>query len=569
MLKDYDLKQLVSPLLQWFLNHARVLPWREEPTPYRVWVSEIMLQQTRVEAVKPYFERFTTALPDAKALAVCPEDELLKLWEGLGYYNRVRNMQKAAVEVVEYYGGQLPADYEKLLKLKGIGHYTAGAVASIAYGIPVPAVDGNVLRVLTRVSADDTDIMKQSFRNEMEKLLEKLMHGADGRNEKNVFPWMEDADDLRAKVYHQNLAGAFNQALMELGATICVPNGAPLCTECPWKDFCEAKKQELIGQIPVKSKAKPRKIEKKTVLILRDDEKVAIRKRPAKGLLAGLYELPNVEGNMGQEEVLSMVKEMGYAPIRIQPLGEAKHIFSHIEWHMTGYAVRVEEPEMHPQVQCEKNRADGLLFVEAEDAKEKYAIPSAFAAYAKYMNILLGNEKKFTRFGIVNKKAMNAEAKKALDAIGFEGVDPSTPIDSLNMQDRKLVEIAKTVYQQPEMLVVDETTTALSQKGRDIIYGIMKKMKEENKAVVFISHDLEELMVTCDTLTVLRDGELITTLSKKEMNEDDIKKYMVGREMQGDYYRSDYGTPVSDEVVLKMEDVYRYRNADEFLHGVT
>jgi A/G-specific adenine glycosylase len=214
------------------------------------------------------------------------------------------------------------------------------------------------------------------------------------RNEKNVFPWMEDADDLRAKVYHQNLAGAFNQALMELGATICVPNGAPLCTECPWKDFCEAKKQELIGQIPVKSKAKPRKIEKKTVLILRDDEKVAIRKRPAKGLLAGLYELPNVEGNMGQEEVLSMVKEMGYAPIRIQPLGEAKHIFSHIEWHMTGYAVRVEEPEMHPQVQCEKNRADGLLFVEAEDAKEKYAIPSAFAAYAKYMNILLGNEKK-------------------------------------------------------------------------------------------------------------------------------------------------------------------------------
>ena len=147
---------------------------------------------------------------------------------------------------------------------------------------------------------------------------------------------------------------------------------------------------------------------------------------------------------------------------------------------------------------------------------------------------------------------MNAEAKKALDAIGFEGVDPSTPIDSLNMQDRKLVEIAKTVYQQPEMLVVDETTTALSQKGRDIIYGIMKKMKEENKAVVFISHDLEELMVTCDTLTVLRDGELITTLSKKEMNEDDIKKYMVGREMQGDYYRSDYGTPVSDEVVLKM-----------------
>ena len=392
MLKDYDLEQLVSPLLQWFLNHARVLPWREEPTPYRVWVSEIMLQQTRVEAVKPYFERFTTALPDADALSACPEDELLKLWEGLGYYNRVRNMQKAAVEVVENYGGQLPADYEKLLKLKGIGHYTAGAIASIAYGIPVPAVDGNVLRVLTRVSADDTDIMKQSFRNQMETLLEKLMHGSSDRNEKNVFSWMEDADDLRMQVYHQNLAGAFNQALMELGATVCVPNGAPLCEECPWKDLCEAKKQGLIGQIPVKSKAKPRKIEEKTVLILRDDDKVAIRKRQQKGLLAGLYELPNVEGSMGQEEVVSLVKQMGYAPIRIQPLGEAKHIFSHIEWHMTGYVIRVEEPEMRQQVQSGSQK-DDLLFVNAEDAKEKYAIPSAFAAYAKYMNIFLGNEK--------------------------------------------------------------------------------------------------------------------------------------------------------------------------------
>ena len=170
-------------------------------------------------------------------------------------------------------------------------------------------------------------------------------------------------------------------------------------------------------------------------------------------------------------------------------------------------------------------------------------------------NIFLGNEGKFTRGGIVSRKKMNAEAKKALDAIGFENVDPGMPIDALNMQDRKLVEIAKVVYENPEMLVVDETTTALSQKGREIIYGIMKKMRDENKAVVFISHDLEELMETCDTLTVLRDGNLIATLTKEEMNENDIKRYMVGREMTGDYYRSDYGTPVSDEVVLKMEDV--------------
>ena len=176
MITDYNLQILIEPLLNWFARHARVLPWREEPTPYRVWVSEIMLQQTRVEAVKPYFERFTKRLPDVKALAECPEDELLKLWEGLGYYNRVRNMQKAAIQVMEAYGGKLPADYEELLKLKGIGSYTAGAIASIAYQIPVPAVDGNVFRVLTRVAADDTDIMKPSFRTLLEKELREVMH---------------------------------------------------------------------------------------------------------------------------------------------------------------------------------------------------------------------------------------------------------------------------------------------------------------------------------------------------------------------------------------------------------
>lgn len=170
-------------------------------------------------------------------------------------------------------------------------------------------------------------------------------------------------------------------------------------------------------------------------------------------------------------------------------------------------------------------------------------------------NIFLGNEAKFSKGGLVSKKKMNAEAKKALDAIGFEGVDPSLPIDALNMQDRKLVEIAKVIYNNPEMLVVDETTTALSQKGREIIYGIMRRMKEENKSVVFISHDLEELMATCDTLTVLRDGNLITTMTREQMNEDDIKKHMVGREMTGDYYRSDYGAPVSDEVVLKAQKI--------------
>ena len=209
MITDFNLQILIEPLLNWFAGHARVLPWREEPTPYRVWVSEIMLQQTRVEAVKPYLERFMKRLPDVEALAECPEDELLKLWEGLGYYNRVRNMQKAAVQVMEAYGGKLPADYEELLKLKGIGSYTAGAIASIAYQIPVPAVDGNVFRILTRVAADDTDIMKPSFRTLLEKELREVMQGME-------------------------MPGAFNQALMELGATVCVPNGAPL-TVSAWQ----------------------------------------------------------------------------------------------------------------------------------------------------------------------------------------------------------------------------------------------------------------------------------------------------------------------------------------------
>ena len=366
MITDFNLQILIEPLLNWFAGHARVLPWREEPTPYRVWVSEIMLQQTRVEAVKPYFERFTKRLPDVEALAECPEDELLKLWEGLGYYNRVRNMQKAAIQVMEEHGGKLPADYEKLLKLKGIGSYTAGAIASIAYQIPVPAVDGNVFRILTRVSADDTDIMKPSFRSLLEKELREVMQGME-------------------------MPGAFNQALMELGATVCVPNGAPLCEQCPWNRLCLARKEGRIAELPVRTKAKARRIEKRTVLVIRDNDKVAIRKRPEKGLLAGLYELPNVEGRYSQDEIVHLVKEMQLSPIRVQKLENAKHIFSHIEWQMEGYAVLVEEAGF--DTVAEKMAANNLIFVDAEKSQEKYAIPSAFAAYAKYMGIRLGNEK--------------------------------------------------------------------------------------------------------------------------------------------------------------------------------
>ena len=369
MITDFDLTTLIAPLLKWYKENARVLPWREEATPYRVWVSEIMLQQTRVEAVKPYFERFLKRLPDIKALAECPEDELLKLWEGLGYYNRVRNMQKAAVAVMEEYGGELPADYDKLLQLKGIGSYTAGAIASIAYQIPVPAVDGNVFRILTRATMDDTDIMKASFRTTVEIVLRELMQGME-------------------------TPGVFNQALMELGATVCVPNGAPDCEHCPWNEVCLARKEGRIAEFPVKTKAKERRIENRTVLVIRDHEKVAIRRRPKKGLLAGLYELPNLEGTYSAEEIIEIVKKMNLAPIRVKKLEDAKHIFSHIEWRMQGYAILVEEAGFAGEEQTEHRQdEEKLLFVDAESSEEKYAIPAAFAAYAKYMNIKLGNER--------------------------------------------------------------------------------------------------------------------------------------------------------------------------------
>lgn len=350
MLQDFNLNQITEPLLSWYEKHARVLPWREQITPYRVWVSEIMLQQTRVEAVKPYFERFMNALPTIRDLAECEEDRLLKLWEGLGYYNRVRNLQLAAQTVMSQYNGNLPADYDKLLSLKGIGHYTAGAICSIAYGIPIPAVDGNVLRVIMRVAADDSDIMKQSTKNIVEQALRQIIP-------------TEHAD-------------SFNQALMELGATVCLPNGEPLCDQCPWNRFCEAKKQGIWSQLPVKKKAKSRRVENRTILIIRDGDKIVLHKRPDKGLLAGLYEFPNLPGHASQDEAVSAVRKMKLNPLHIQKLEDAKHIFSHVEWHMQGYMVRVDS--------LTRENAD-LLFIDTESAEKEYPIPSAFAAYTKYI----------------------------------------------------------------------------------------------------------------------------------------------------------------------------------------
>ncbi len=404
MLEDFNLKLLVEPLQSWFLENKRVLPWREHPTGYYVWISEIMLQQTRVEAVKPYFDRFIKELPDIEALANCPEDKLLKLWEGLGYYNRVRNLKVAANQILEEYNGIMPSEYEDLITLKGIGSYTAGAISSIAFGKPVPAVDGNVLRVISRVTADDSDIMKQSVRKNMENHLLALM------NDKN--------DNLIKKeqmISQQNIVipQIFNQALMELGAMVCVPNGAPHCEVCPWGELCEARKQNRISELPVKKKAKERRIEQKTVLIIKDGEQIALHKRPKKGLLAGLYELPNVEGYLSEEEVTTYLRKQGYEPVRIQKACDAKHVFSHVEWHMKGYVVFLQAKEyerrtsnevacVHQQVanadcacplckDMQQNTKDtNWIFVDVDETREHYAIPSAFVKYAEYLNLILG-----------------------------------------------------------------------------------------------------------------------------------------------------------------------------------
>lgn len=350
---------LAEPLLEYYDAHRRILPWREEPTAYRVWVSEIMLQQTRVEAVKPYFARFMEALPDMKSLAEAEEEQLLKLWEGLGYYSRVRNLGKAAKVVMEEYGGKMPGEISSLLKLPGIGSYTAGAIASIAYGVPAPAVDGNVLRVMSRIFEDDRDILNAAVKKDWETLITRTMP--------------------------KDRPGDFNQAMMEIGAMVCVPNGAPKCELCPFHQLCGAHLHGTELQYPYKASKKPRVIEERTVLILRDENKTAIVKRPSKGLLAGMYEFPIMEGHVAEEGVIQFLKEKGLDTLWITPLEDAKHIFSHKEWHMKGYMIRVDEL-------TRGETPKEWLFVEPKETEESYPIPSAYAKYMKYLQVTVGYE---------------------------------------------------------------------------------------------------------------------------------------------------------------------------------
>lgn len=336
------------PLLAWYRENKRILPWRENRDAYRIWISEIMLQQTRVEAVKPYFFHFMEQFPTVEALAEAEDEELMKCWEGLGYYSRARNLKKAAQIITEQYGGTLPRNYKELLALPGIGSYTAGAIASIAYELPIPAVDGNVLRVLSRVTGSYEDILKQSTKRKMENLV--------------------------SEVLKEGEAGDLNQALIETGAVICVPNGKPLCEQCPFYTVCAARIGGFTDELPIKTPKKKRKIEEMTVLLLKYREKIAIRKRKESGLLASLYEFPNLSGKRSGEEIRQLL-----ACDAVEPLPQAKHIFSHIEWHMTGYLVAMENIQ---NIQFPENE---LLFVDIYELKEKYPLPSAFSVYKGYL----------------------------------------------------------------------------------------------------------------------------------------------------------------------------------------
>ena len=337
-----QLKKLPGALLPWYEANKRDLPWRKDRDPYHVWLSEIMLQQTRVEAVKGYYARFLEALPTVEALAACDDDMLHKLWEGLGYYSRVRNLKKAANVILEKHGGQFPSRYEEIRALPGIGDYTAGAICSICFDAPTPAVDGNVLRVIARLTENDTPIDLPARKKEVQTQL--------------------------AAVYPAE-AGAFTQALMELGATLCGPNWKPRCEECPCRSFCGGALHETAEQYPVKLPKKGKKQEERTVFILSCDGKFALEKRPDKGLLAGLWQFPNVSGKLEAGEALTQAEHWGLKPRDIQKQIERKHIFTHICWQMRGIYLEVAEPA-----------GEFVWLTEAQIEKEA-ALPTAFRQF--------------------------------------------------------------------------------------------------------------------------------------------------------------------------------------------
>ena len=346
---EKDLKQITEPLLKWFRENKRSLPWRETNDSYKIWISEIMLQQTRVEAVKEYYLRFIKEIPTLQDLANIEEDKLLKLWEGLGYYSRAINLQKCAKQLVENNQKELPKTFDELKSLPGIGPYAAASIGSIAYHLKTPAIDGNVLRVMTRLLEDDRDILNRKVRDDY---FEKL---------KQIMP---------------NNTRDFTEGLMELGALICLPNGEPKCENCPLSFMCRSYKHQTMMEYPKKKKEAKRKIEEKTIMILEYENKIAILKRPEKGLLASLYEFYNLNEKHTRKSIIKELEKDKILYEKIKPLGNAKHIFSHIEWHMTGFLIL-----------CKKKPPKEFLWVTKEELQNHYSIPKAYSYYAKQIKM--------------------------------------------------------------------------------------------------------------------------------------------------------------------------------------
>ncbi len=336
------LPQLPDVLLSWFYQNRRELPWRKDKDPYHIWISEIMLQQTRVEAVKGYYSRFLERLPTVASLAKADDELLTKLWEGLGYYTRVRNLKKAALTIMEQHGGIFPNTYEDIRKLSGIGDYTAGAICSIAFGQKVPAVDGNVLRVYSRLTDDHTAIDQLSMKRKVSQQL---------------------------RLVYPDSAGDFTQAIMELGATVCGPNRKPDCANCPCGRFCLAHKRNTAESLPVKNPKKERKTEDMTVFILNCDDQYALEKRPSSGLLSDLWQFPNTPGILDTEDVIAHLECKGVKVKDMHRMLERNHIFTHIQWNMRGY-----------YIQC-FNQGGGYSWQSAKQINEESSLPTAFRQF--------------------------------------------------------------------------------------------------------------------------------------------------------------------------------------------
>lgn len=321
-LQNFNISKFQTDLLDWYYENKRDLPWRMDQDPYKVWVSEIMLQQTKVDTVIPYFYNFLEKFPTVYDLAEAEEQEVLKAWEGLGYYSRARNLQHAVKEVVESYGGQVPDNPKELEKLKGIGSYTKGAILSIAFNQPEPAVDGNVMRVFSRVLNIDEDIALPKTK----KLFESV---------------------TREIISHED-PSSFNQAIMDLGATICTPK-SPACLLCPVQEHCQAFDLGIEQQLPIKSKAKKNKKLNYIVLLLRNEHgEIAIEQRPEDGLLANLYQFPMIpKQDLPLELVESWFSSEYNFKIKLgEKSGELKHVFSHITWELEIYQAEVKSQEV-------------------------------------------------------------------------------------------------------------------------------------------------------------------------------------------------------------------------------